>query len=331
MSSANRLLPALALLLCCPSAHSEELKLPREGWVSWEVPAVENAPAWCCWSGMTKAALQPTTCQLDSKSDSQTTGTRDQTTDAVRVYVRMAAGKVEKLHTLAASCPVAASTPIAPLVTSEQDSARWLIAQAGQGADARRSVGQSAMAALAVHRGELAGDALADFARNDPRLETRKSSVFWLSLMRGAPGAEITSNVMFGDKESEVRKHAAFALTQSKAPRVAADLTRLGNTDKVGDVRAQAWFWLAQSQLPNAEAAITGAVKQDPDHQVREQAVFALSQLPGDRATRALIAVAEDQSLAREQRKRAVFWLSQSEADSAQAYIERVLARNASR
>ena len=33
-------------------------------------------------------------------------------------------------------------------------------------------------------------------------------------------------------------------------------------------------------------------------------------------------------SLSREQRKRAIFWLSQSESDAAQAYLEKVLARN---
>jgi hypothetical protein len=329
--SASRTLPALAALLCFSSAQSAELKLPRDGWVSWEVPAVENAPASCCWTGMTKSTLQQTTCQLDEKSDGQNRGSRDETTDAVKIYVRLAGGKVEKLHSLSASCPVAANGPIQSLTTNEDDSARWLIAQAKQGADARRSIGQNALAALAIHRSETAGNAMVDFARNDPREETRKWSVFWLSLMRGAQGAEITSSVMFTDPEAEVRKHAAFALAQSKTPRVAADLTRLGNTDKAGDVRAQAWFWLAQTGLPATEAAISGAVRQDPEDHVREQAVFALSQLPDERATRALIAIAEDRSLPREQRKRAVFWLSQSQVDSAQAYLEQVLARSASR
>ena len=60
---------------------------------------------------------------------------------------------------------------------------------------------------------------------------------------------------------------------------------------------------------------------------MREHAVFALSLLPGERSTKALIAAAEDQSLSREKRKRAVFWLSQSERASAQAYLERILAR----
>jgi HEAT repeat protein len=133
---------------------------------------------------------------------------------------------------------------------------------------------------------------------------------------------------MFNDKDAEVRKHAAFAMTQSKSARIAPDLIRLGNTDIVGDVRAQAWFWLAHTGASDAEAAIAAALRKDDDDHVREQAIFALSQLPEERATRALIAAAEDRSLSREQRKRAVFWLSQSQADSAQAYLEKVLARN---
>jgi hypothetical protein len=52
-----------------------------------------------------------------------------------------------------------------------------------------------------------------------------------------------------------------------------------------------------------------------------------LSRLPDERAPRALIATSEDQTLSAEQRRRAVFWLAQSESSSAQAYLEKVLVR----
>jgi HEAT repeat protein len=104
---------------------------------------------------------------------------------------------------------------------------------------------------------------------------------------------------------------------------------RLGTTDRAGEVRGLAWFGLAQPGAADAAAAIGAALKKDQDDEVREQAIFALSQLPDERATRALIAAAEDRSLSREQRRRAVFWLSQSESASAQAYLEKVLARAA--
>lgn len=320
----------LAPLLGLSSAQSAELKLPREGWVSWQVPAVDAAPAWCCWDNSGGRDSSPKACKLDI-SDGFGIQDRDATTDAVKVYARVTAGKVDRLQALSAGCPVETKTPIQELgEVAVDDSARFLVGHAKQnGADPTRhhSLGESALAALALHRGKLALDALGQFSR-DARVETRKWSVFWLSMVRGSEGAEITSSVMFNDQEPDVRKHAAFAMAQTKLPRAAADLIRQGNTDKMGDVRAQAWFWLAQTGVANAEQAIEAAIRKDADEEVREQAVFALSQLPGDRAVKALIEVAQDQSLSREQRKRAVFWLSQSESDSAQAYLEKILARN---
>jgi HEAT repeat protein len=136
---------------------------------------------------------------------------------------------------------------------------------------------------------------------------------------------------MFGDREPDVRRHAAFAITESKSPRIAQDLIRLGNTDKNGEVRSQAWFWLAETGATESENAIGAALRKDADDHVREQAIFALSQLPGERGTRALIAVAEDRSLPGEPRKRALFWLAQSESEGARVYLEKMLAGNAGR
>ena len=332
MTFIHRSIPALLLapLLGLSSAHSAELLLPREGWVSWQVPAVDEAPAWCCWNDSRGRDGSPKACKLDD-SDGFGIQDRDATTDSVKVYARVTAGKVDRLQALSAGCPVETKTPVQELGEVAADvSARWLANYARQnGAASTRhhSLGESALAALALHRGKAALDALSEFSR-DARVETRKWSVFWLSMVRGSEGADVTSSVMFNDQEAEVRKHAAFALAQTKTPRAAADLIRQGNTDKVGDVRAQAWFWLAQTGAANAEQSIASAIRKDADGEVREQAVFALSQLPGDRAVKALIEVAQDQSLSREQRKRAIFWLSQSESDAAQAYLEKVLARN---
>jgi hypothetical protein len=333
MKYIHRWVSAAALCLAWfapgPRAFSAELTLPRDGWASWQVAAVDGAPDWCCWSSKKNVRNAPrTSCQLDDEQHSY--GSRDDaTTDAVRVYARSASGKIDRLRVLSATCPAEADTPIRDLGTvAEDDSARWLIDLAKRGdngAVKRHRINDDVFAALAVNRGDLARDALAAIARNDAREESRKQAVFWLALLRGREGADITAAVMFNDKDADVREHAAFAITQSKEPRAAADLIRLGNTDKDGEVRAQAWFWLAQMGAPDAEKAIGAALRKDTDEDVREQAIFALSQLPDERATRALITAAEDQSLSREQRKRAVFWLSQSESDAAQKYLERVL------
>jgi HEAT repeat protein len=138
----------------------------------------------------------------------------------------------------------------------------------------------------------------------------RKHAIFWLAQTRGLPGAQVATDLMFHDQDSDIRRHAIFAVSQSKSPTKAADIIRLGDSDAESQVRAQ-------------------ALKKGASEHVREQAIFALSQLPDGRSTHALIGVAEDRSLSREQRKRAVFWLAQSKSADAQAYLDGVLTRTA--
>jgi hypothetical protein len=321
----------VALIALVPMSQAAELELPKEGWVSWQVAAVEDAPDMCCYDGWRQRKLSRKVCNLDEGRDGFNISTHDDTMDSVKVYARLAGGKIERLQALSSTCPVETKTPIQDLGdVPADDSARWLVTQIKDFVDAGKrhpSLTDMAMAALGTHRGDYSRDALAGFARNDARTEVRKKALFWLATMRGPAGGDVVSSAMFNDKDEEVRKHATFALTQSKSPRIAADIIKLATTDASGEVRAQAWFWLAQTGAPEAEQAIGAAMRKETDNQVREQAVFALSQLPEERATKALIAVAEDQSLTREQRKRAVFWLSQSGSNSAQAYLDRVLTR----
>jgi hypothetical protein len=321
-----RIAMCLLGLMAASQGSSADLTLPKEGWASWQVDAVEGAPDWCCWSSWDKQTGTRQTCQLDDDRGSR--GNRDNsTTDAVRVYARVAGGRIERLRALSASCPAEAATPIRHLGNvATDDSARLLATLAKD--DARgndRDFGEHVLAALAMHRGDLAQNALVPLARDDARAETRKKAIFWLALLRGLVGADIANSAMFNDKDPHVRKHAAFSITLSKSPRIAAELIRQGNTDKDGDVRAQAWFWLAQTGAVESERAIAAAAKNDAADHVREQAIFALSRLPDERSTRALIAAAEDRSLSNEQRKRAVFWLGHSESETAQAYLEKVL------
>ncbi|HKU16086.1 MAG TPA: HEAT repeat domain-containing protein [Steroidobacteraceae bacterium] len=325
----------LASFALAPPARSAGLTLARDGWTTWQVAAVDGAPEWCCWSetswsdsaGFRAAPSAP--CRLDSGR--QNYGSRDDaTTDVVRIYARTAGGTIDRLRVFSASCPVTTRMPVQDLGTvPADDSARWLsdLAQQRNGT-VTRQIEEDVLAALAINRGDIARDSVAGIARTDARVETRKRAVFWLALLRGREGADITSSIMFNDKSADVREHAAFALGQSKSPRAAADLIRLGNTDAADEVRAQAWFWLAHTAAAGSENAIFAALHQEHDSDVRERALFALSRLPGERSTRALISATEDRSLSRDLRKRALFWLSQSDSDAAQAYLEQVLTAN---
>jgi hypothetical protein len=329
ISAASLCLASFAL---APRAVSADLALSQDGWSSWQVGAVDGAPEWCCWSDdVSFRDSARKACRLDASS--QGYGSRDHaTTDVVRVYAHTVSGRIDRLRVLSAACPVETATSIHDLGrVADDDSARWLLELAKQretGTKARHHDENDVLAALAVNRGDWARDGLAGIARNDARTETRKQAVFWMALVRGAEGADITSSIMFTDKDAEVREHAAFSLAQSEAPRATADLIRLGNTDRDAEVRAQAWFWLAHTEAPETESAIFTALGKETDAEVRERAILALSRLPDERAAKALVTIAEDRSQSRDLRKRAVFWLSQSDSDAALRYLEQVLTAN---
>ncbi|MEO8103965.1 MAG: hypothetical protein ABI790_15690 [Betaproteobacteria bacterium] len=330
-------LTGLCLVTAVPMvapAASVGLALPRDGWISWQIQAVADAPDWCCWGdGRHRGDSGRQACPLDGKDYGY--GRRGQeTTDAVRLYARFADGKLERLRTLAASCPVTALSAIGHRDNITVDeSVRWLVSLVAPGAAADssrgRGLGGDAMAALAMHRGNTARDALAAIARKDVQAKNRRDALFWLTQVRGNEGAEIVAPIMFDDADAKVREHAAFAISQSAWPNAVAHLIRQGNSDREKRVRSQAWFWLAQTKSAETETAIRAALKNEPERQVREQGIFALSQLPNDRAARALIAVAEDKSLPREERKKAVFWLGQMTSDSAVTYLDRLLTATA--
>lgn len=324
-----------------PYAASAGLSMPRDGWVSWQVPAVADAPNWCCFGDWRKGNPNPDkqTCQLDGPDHGYGTNganCRSETTDSIRVYARFDGGKLAKLRAFAASCAVKANSVITSLENvSVEASAKWLVDfvkanVATQGSNASsRTRSSDVMAALAMHQGNIARDALTDFARNDPRVEHRKEAMFWLTQVRGEEGALIVAPLMFSDADAAAREHAAFAIAQTKSPIAVPNLIRQGSTDRDAQVRAQAWFWLSQTKASEAESAIRASLQTEKESHVRDQAVFALSQLPADRASRALIALAEDKSLPRRDRKQAIFWLGQMKSDAAVLYLDKLLSATA--
>jgi HEAT repeats len=315
---------AAALFLgVATSIPAADLDLPTDGWTSWDIPAVAGAPAWCCQKP-DRSPAETTVCKLDDRQNGYISSDSE-TTDAVRIYARFADGKLQRLRALSADCAVQANSEIRKLSVPEQTSVEWLSGLIGPYGRVDIRLRNDAMAALAVHRTSLAYDALAGMARRGEQLEVRKNAVFWLALLRGSDGANLTKSLMFGDSDARMREHAAFALTQSRSPRVADDLIRLATTDRDRKVRGQAWFWLSHMGSPQTETAINAALRSETDHHVREQAIFALSQLPEDRATRALIGVVENKALAQVDRKKAIFWLAQTNSDGAIAYLDKVL------
>jgi HEAT repeat protein len=91
------------------------------------------------------------------------------------------------------------------------------------------------------------------------------------------------------------------------------------------ETRKQAVFWLGQAAGKEATRGLDSlAVDDRGDLEVREQAVFALSQRPADEGVPALIRIARANP-SPEIRKKALFWLGQSEDPRALTLFEEIL------
>lgn len=103
----------------------------------------------------------------------------------------------------------------------------------------------------------------------------------------------------------------------------AADELKSRAEQSRGEARELAWFWISQLARPSAEAVLLGALNRgDSDS---EPLVFALSQLPGERSAGALLKVLKSPKRDIETRKRALFWLGQSDDPRAQEEIAAIL------
>lgn len=103
-------------------------------------------------------------------------------------------------------------------------------------------------------------------------------------------------------------------------------MLRIAKTERLPrKTRTSAVFWVAQAAGEAATAGLTEIVDDATgDREVREHAVFALSQLPKDAGVPVLLQVARtnpDPSL----RRKAIFWLGQSEDPRALRFFEEVL------
>ena len=306
--------------LLSTNQHSAELNLPKDGWVTWQVAAVADAPNWCCFGDEREPRKA---CNLEGRSNGYGSRSDDGPVDSTHIYARFSAGQLQSLRAYGPNCAVSAPSGIADLGSIDaESSARWLATQLTP----RSARTDDVLAALATHAGAVADAELLRVASNDPARESRKDALFWMGQLRGETGAAAIAPFLTGDADAKVREHAGFAISQSRSARRAELLIQQAQQDSSSQVRSQAWFWLAQTGDPLAENAIGAAVQNDPEEKVRNQAVFALSQLPEQRGSSALIAVLENPKIALDERKQALFWLGQSEDQAAHDYIARVLS-----
>ena len=113
-------------------------------------------------------------------------------------------------------------------------------------------VRSGAMAALAMHREDVAVPALLTLARQAPSARVRGDALFWLAQTAGRKvAAEITAAIE-NDPDTDVKKRAVFALSQLPRDEGVPLLINVAKTNQNPAVRKQAMFWLGQSKDPRA-------------------------------------------------------------------------------
>jgi len=128
--------------------------------------------------------------------------------------------------------------------------------------------------------------------------------------------------------DGRVGEEAVFPATLADSVKIWPALFALAKNDQAPTrTRRSAVFWLGQAA---GEAATRGldslASDDDMNRDVRDAAVFALSQQPHDVGVPALISIARSNK-SPEVRKKAIFWLGQSNDPRALALFEELLTK----
>jgi len=128
--------------------------------------------------------------------------------------------------------------------------------------------------------------------------------------------------------ESRASEKAIFPAVLADSVTIWPDLLKIAKADNVSrKVRRSAVFWLGQAAGDAATRGLTDLVDDgSADHEVRETAVFALSQRPRDEGVPALIRIAR-QNKDPDLRRKAIFWLGQSDDPRALSLFEELLTR----
>jgi len=128
--------------------------------------------------------------------------------------------------------------------------------------------------------------------------------------------------------ESRASEKAIFPAVLADSVTIWPDLLKIAKADNISrKVKRSAVFWLGQAAGDAATRGLTELVDDgSADHEVRETAVFALSQRPHDEGVPALIRIVrgnKDPDL----RRKAIFWLGQSDDPRALSLFEELLTR----
>jgi HEAT repeat protein len=296
-------------------------------WMAYAVPVIDGRSSMCCYNDNCPGCTLEARRDFVQGSDQQPVKLEGRT--HFFVFYRLEQHNLAKIRTFSEDCPLDAGGLAVYWLTDVRpaESVSLLASLAKKDADAaRHTLGNAALAAIAMHLDPAADTALGQLAASDQPQWLRSQTAFWLGAQRGRKGYEFLQRMLADDPSEQVRDRVVFALSVSKEPQAVDAIIAAAKSDQSPKVRGQALFWLAQKAGEKAAGAISEAIEKDPETEVKKRAIFALSQLPKDEGVPLLIQVARTNKNP-VARKQAIFWLGQSKDPRALAFFQEVLTQ----
>lgn len=181
-----------------------------------------------------------------------------------------------------------------------------------------------AVFALSQHNSPRAQQALRVYAeRAEVPEPAREKAIFWLG-QTGSPENASFLRALYGRlKNDELKKKIVFSLSQMGGPENGKWLLGLARDPSQGiEMRKQALFWAGQSGVSISE--LTGLYASVADQAMQEQLIFVYSQRDEPAAVDKLIDIAKRDPNP-DLRKRALFWLGQSEDSRAVQALQDII------
>jgi HEAT repeat protein len=169
-----------------------------------------------------------------------------------------------------------------------------------------------AIFALSQHDSPKARTALRDFAlRPGVSEDLRSKAIFWIGQGEDPENLNFLKTLYGQLKSSESRDRILFSVSQIEGKESQAWLLQVaGDVNEDIELRKKAIFWVGQGDLPIAE--LFSLYERMPNREMKEHMIFVYSQRDEKAAVDKMLQIAKTET-DRELRKKAIFWLSQSD------------------
>lgn len=312
-------------------------------WIAWRVPMTDGRRDMCSWysddwSSIRGFVAEPGQSPTGRPQITPPTGPVPlEAGTGLVTLIRAVEGRVERLRTLSDDCPIdAGGRSIVWLDgVSAADSLKFLDSLTRPSApaildrvtgDARRSIGTSAISAIALHQDAGADAILMRITTNDADSSFRRHAGTRLA-GRSPRGFDEIRKLLATEQNQSLRRSFVTALGQTRFPATAETLLTLARSDADATVRGDAIYYYATAAGAGGIANVLTIAQNDVDDRVKSRAVQGLATLPDADRIEPLITLARS-SPNTAVRKQAVTSLSASKDPRAFAYIESLLKGN---